>query len=119
MSRKEIIMLGWPKSSFGHFCNMEKPKQTFWPTGRIRISLGQLCVNGQVTSLLWISNQLVTTLGIFSKSLKCNCFLRLFSPVPEVNFTIQILYHGMCFNNKVGHTISQISTVVIIFHFEY
>ena len=49
MSRKEIVMLGWPKSSFGHFCNMEKPKQTFWPTGRIRISLGQLCVNGQVT----------------------------------------------------------------------
>ena len=39
----------------------------------------------------------------FSKSLKCNCFLRLFSPVPEVNFAIQILYHRRYFNNKVGH----------------
>ena len=24
--------MGWPKSLFGFFCNIEKPKRTFWPT---------------------------------------------------------------------------------------
>ena len=44
----------------------------------------------------------------FSKSLKCNCFLRLFSPAPEVNFAILILYYRMYFNNKVGHAAAKV-----------
>lgn len=41
----------------------------------------------------------------------------LFNSVLEMNFTVKILYHGVCFSNKVGPTVGQINTVVLMFHF--